>query len=113
VTDCAASGTVASAGAASISVKGIRLAFTSAVCPTIVRRVDAGTEGAVKFVDCVASSGFATAATSFATEAVDGAAGGGALEIVDCVALRVGGAGVSLNAGHRHRTGGRGSDVDS
>jgi hypothetical protein len=50
---------------------------------------------------------------SFLGNAESGVAADGALDIVDCIALRGGCAGVRLNAGHRHRTGGRGSDVDS
>jgi hypothetical protein len=75
---CGAAGTLASAVAASDSGSGIRLAFTCAVCSIGVRRVDAGAECAVEFVDCVAPEG------------VD-ADTAGALETVDCVALRGGG----------------------
>jgi hypothetical protein len=75
-----AAGTLASAVAASDSGRGIRLAFTCGVCSQSVRRVDAGAEGAVGIVDCVAPDG------------VD-ADTAGALETVDCVALR--GVGIS------------------
>ena len=77
---CGAAGTLASAVAASDSCRGIRLAFTCAVCSIGLRRVDAGAEDAVEIVDCVAPDG------------VD-ADTAGALETVDCVALR--GVGVS------------------
>jgi hypothetical protein len=83
----AAAGTLASAVAASDSGKGIRLAFTCAVCSISVRRVDAGAEGAVEFVDCVAPDEVVVAAAAPEFVAVD-ADTAGALGNVDCVALR-------------------------
>jgi hypothetical protein len=85
-TGCAAAGTLSSAVAASDFGRDIRVAFTCAVCSISVRRVDAGTERAVEFVDCVAPDEVVAVAAAREFAGVDADAAG-ALETVDCVAL--------------------------